>query len=141
MCVFESKTLEMNFRIRIGDIIVIRVGIEKQIGRIQDPNSSPSPFDSRHNIQSIEESFVLVEDPVSIGVLVDRYSVRPLGVVGWREGGFIVDASVVLVFTDDSQPGRIGVLPILDHPHPTSFIKIAKYRLCNDRLRQNLIES
>jgi hypothetical protein len=37
--IFEAEAFEVDFRISIGPEILILIGIEKQIGRVQDPRT------------------------------------------------------------------------------------------------------
>ena len=47
MSVFHAETDEQNFRVAVGYVIAISVGIKKQIGHLQNKHTAVSERDSR----------------------------------------------------------------------------------------------
>ena len=53
--VFQTEASEMHNGIGIGDVVVVRVGIEEEVGRIQHPHASPAPHAGGGNVEAIDE--------------------------------------------------------------------------------------
>ena len=59
-----------------------------------------------------------IDAAVAVGVLEDRDPIGPLGPARWRLGHAVVDRPRVSVDRDPLQPGRVGILQVLDDPEP-----------------------
>ena len=83
--VFQAEPLEMNFGVAVGHVVVVAIGIEEQIGRVEHPDAAPAA--SAATVAMFRPStkrLVPVEDAVAVGVFVDRDLVLAAEVVGRR---------------------------------------------------------
>ena len=140
MRVFETEAFEMHHRISVRHVVVILVGIEQQVRRIQYPDSA-APFHARRrDVQPIDERLVLVEHAVAIGVFVDGDLVTSLHATRRRFGNLVIDRAPEVVAAHGRQAGRRRVLQILHDPHPAAFIEVQEDRLAHDRLGEHLLD-
>ena len=140
MRVLQPEALQMDFRIAIGNVVVIAVGIKQEIRRIQHPHAVPRDGERRDDIETVEKCRVLVVAAVAVGVFVDRDSIEPADPVRRRRGNLVINGPPILVVADHLQSGRIGILKIFDHPHPAALVPIDKQRLSDVRLREDLFD-
>jgi hypothetical protein len=82
-----------------------------------------------------------IKIPVAVGILVDGYPIFPskgrVGSVGRRRRiGWVVNVSKDLVVRDHPQSCWPRVLPVLNHPHATSFVKVDVQRISYIRLTE-----
>ena len=98
--VFETEAGEMHFGIAVGDVIVVPVRIKEQVRRVHHPDAAATAANRRADIQAFEKSFVLVENAVAVGVLVDRDLVRANEMMRrWRRH-LVVDGAPEIVATE-----------------------------------------
>ena len=50
MGVFDAETRKAHLGITVGDVIVVGIRIEKQVGRVEDPNASTTVFQGRGDV-------------------------------------------------------------------------------------------
>ncbi len=106
--VFQAEAREMHLGIAVGHVVVVLVGIEQQVRRIEHPHTAAAARDGGDDVQPVEKRLVIVEDAVAVGVFVDRDLVVAALVVGWREGNLVVRCAPIVVAADNLQPGGRG---------------------------------
>ena len=127
----------MNHRRTIGHVVVILVGVEEKVRRIQHPQTSPAFHASRRDVQPIDERLVLVEDTVAIRVLVNGDLIKATRAARRRLGNLVIHRAPPLVLADDVQSGGRRILKILHHPHPPALIEVEEHRLTDDGFRED----
>ena len=138
--VLETESFEQNDRVRVGDVVVVLVGIEQQVGRVEHEDATASAGEGTGDVQPVDKRLVLVQYAVAVGVLVDRDLVSSADPVGGRQRHLVVDGPQVLVAADHLQPGGIGVLRVVEDPQPASFVPVDEQRLTDQGLGQHLLE-
>ncbi len=138
--VFEAETLEVDLGVAVGHVVVVAIGIEQQVGRVEHPDAASAARDRGDDVQAIQERLVPVEDAVAVGVFVNRDLVFAAKVVGRRRRNLVVDGAPDTVVADHFQSGGEGILEVLNDPEPASFVEGDRDGLANDRLGQNQIE-
>ena len=124
MGVFQTESLQMNFRVSVRNVVPIAVGVKEQIGWVQYPHTAASRQGRRNDVQTGHEIFQFVKGAISVRVLEDRDSVGSLHMVGrgWRRKVIVLDPPV-LVMVDDLQSLRKGILQILYDPDAAALVK------------------
>ena len=140
MRVFQAETLEVNLGVAIGHVIVVAVGIEQEVRRVKHPDAAPAARDRGDDVQTIQENLVVVEDAIAVRVFVNRDLVFTAKVVRRRGRNLIVDSAPDSVVTDHFQAGGEGILEVLNHPEPASFIEGDRDGLAHDGLGEDQIE-
>ena len=137
--IFQAEPLEMNFGVGIGHVVVIAIRVKEQIRRVEHPDAAPAASQRGDNVQAVEKRLVPVEDAVAVGVFVNRDLVLAAKVVGRRGRNLVVDGAPHTIVADHLQPGRIGILQVLNHPEPAALVERDRDGLPHDRLGQNQI--
>ena len=129
--VFEAEPLEMHGRVAIGTIVVIAVGIEQQVRRLQHPQPVAIKGEGRTEAQPFDKDAMLVVATIAIGVFMNRDAIEPGKMPGGWGGNAVVNRAEKLVPRDHLQPGGIGVLNELADPEPTAGVPLDAERLPN----------
>ena len=122
--VLQSKAGEMHRGVAIGNVVAILVRIKKQVRRHQHPCSTTTGDYAARHVQAVEESLVLGENAIAVGVLVDSNLVLATKMVGRGRRHLIKYCTQVLVVLQNLDTCWKGILQILSHPHSPAFIKI-----------------
>ena len=126
MRVFQTKARQPHFRIAVRHVVVVGIRIEKEVGRIQDPDSAASAFHRRGDVEAVDEGFVTIVSSVAIGVLVNGDPISAFEMVRRRGRHPVIHRAPDAVAADHFQSRRPGILPILHHPQASAFIEIEK---------------
>ena len=137
VCVFHAEASQQDLGRPVRMIVAVAIGVEQKIGRLRHEHAAISQRHPRRQIEVRQEIFHEVGATVAIGVLVDRDPVFAFGAAGRRFGELIVFRAKVLVDRRGLEPDRVGILPILEHPHTTPVVKTDRERLSDLRLRGN----
>ena len=129
MRVLQPEPFEADLGVAVGHVVVVPVGVEQQVGRVQDPDAAPAPGAGGGDVQAVEEGLVPVERAVAVGVLVDRDPVQPPDVVRRRRRDLVVDDPPDAVAAEHLQAGRLGILAVLDDPEPPPLVEVEEDRL------------
>ena len=130
----------MDLRVAIGHVVVIAIGIKEKIGRIEHPHAAAAARQCGDDVQPIQKRFVPIEDTVAVDVFVNRDLVFAAKMPWRRKRHLVVDGAPDTVVADHLQSGREGILEVLNHPKPASFVEGDRDGLANDRLGENQIE-
>ena len=101
MRVLDAETGQSHFRVRIGNVVAIGIGIEQQVGRIAHPDPAVTDGHRGGNVEPGDDILVGVENAVAIRVFKDRDFIRALGSVRRSLGDFIKLSPQVIVVFDD----------------------------------------
>ena len=134
MRVLHAEAGEQHFRIAIGKVVAIFIGVEKQVGRLRDEDAAVAERHPGGEIQSRDEIFKPVHRPVAISVLADRDPVRALRPARRRPGHAVVFRAEVLIHAHGLETGGIGILQILHDPEAAAFIETHRDGLADVRL-------
>ena len=104
--VFQPEALEVDLGVAVGHVVVVAVGIEEQIGRVEHPDAPAPARDRGGDVQAVDKGLVPVEDAVAVGVFMDRDLVLAAEVVGRGRGDLVVDGAPDAVVADHLEPGR-----------------------------------
>src|SRR5688500_5956924 len=66
--VFDTETFKMNDGISIRNVVMVFVGIEQKVGRIEYPQPIAIEFDRCRQTQSFDERLMLIKSAIAIGV-------------------------------------------------------------------------
>ena len=132
--VLQSEAREMHLGITVGDVVVVFVGIKKQVGRVEDPRAAVAGQHARREVKAGEKRFVVREGSVAIFVLQDRDHIGTAHAARrwrWHAVKFRAD---VLIVACDGEAGRKRILEILHDPHPPTRVELEVDRLTDERL-------
>ena len=139
--ILDAEALQMDDRIAVGAIVPVGVGIEEEVGRLEDPQAPGIESEARDEAQAIDENTMFFGDPVAVDVLVKRNPVETAVVVGRGGRHLVVDASQEGVAADHRQPRRLRVLDELGHPDPTAGIPLHREGLTDRRFGEDQIDA
>ena len=71
MGVFDAKSLEQNLGFSIRLVVVVLVRVIEQIGRLENIDPFGTEFETRREVELIEECRVLIVIPVTIGIFMN----------------------------------------------------------------------
>ena len=129
MRVFQSETTEHHLRIAVGDVVVIRVGMEKQIRRVHHPDAARALDRRRRDVQSVEHGLVLVERSAARRILEHHDFVRALRALRRRLRHLVELRAQVLVVAHDLQRRGKLILEVLHYPQVPARIPAHVKRL------------
>ncbi len=139
--VLQPEPFEVNLGIAVGHVVVVLVGIEQQVGRVEDPDA-PAPraqavamFRPSTNVVCLSS---MPSPSVSSWIVIRS---RPADVVRRRLGDLIVDNPPDAVAAEHLQAGRLGILAILDDPHPAALVEVEEHGLRDLGLRQHQLDA
>ena len=139
--ILDAEALQMDDRIAVGLIVPVGVGIEKEVGGLEHPQTGGVEREARDEAQAIDENTVFFHDPVAVDVLVKRNPVETAVMVWGRGRHLVVDAPQKGVAADHRQPRRLRVLDELGHPDPATGIPFHRQRLPDGRLGEDQIDT
>ncbi len=116
--VFHAKAREQHFGIAVGHVVAIAIGVEQQIGHLQHEHAAVAKRQSAGQVQTGDEILRPIRPAVAVGVFQDRDAVGALRPARRRLGHAIVGGARVAIDLRPFQPGRIGILQILNDPQP-----------------------
>ncbi len=114
----------MDDGVTVGNVVVIFVGIEEEIGRVHDPYAVFSGEGAGGDVQAVEEDCGFIEGAVAGGVLVNCDSVCAFVAMGRGERSFVELGSDVAVVFDNFQALGEGVLDVLGDPHSALRVEV-----------------
>ena len=132
--VFHAEAGEKDLGIAIGPIVAVAVGVEEQVRRLEDEDTAVAEGQPAREIQAGHEIMSAIDAAVSVDVFEDRDAIRPFGPARRRLGHAIVGRPRVSIDRDPLQPGRVGILQVLDDPEPAPVVKLDGHRLSDQRL-------
>ena len=141
MGILDAEALEMDDRIAVGAIVPVGIGIEEEVGRLEDPQAPGIESEARDEAQAIDENPMFFGDPVAVGILVEGDLVETAVVVGRGGRHLVVDAPQEGIAADHRQPRRLGVLDELGHPDPAPGIPLHREGLTDRRLGKDQIDA
>ena len=121
--IFHAKTGEQNFRVPIRLIVPVLIRVEKQIGGLQNKNTSAANGEAGCQVKAIDKGFCLPVSAFFIGRGENCDLVRALGPVGWRGRDTVPFGSKKLILGYGLQANRVGVLKIFKNPQAAFFIE------------------
>ena len=133
--VLDAKAAQADLGIAIGDVIVIRIGIEEKIRRIHDPDAARALEGGGGDVQTGDDVLVGFVNTIAVLVFEDRDLVRALHAARGRLRHLVIHRAQMLVIAHDLEPGRELILDVLCNPEPTTRVKGHVQRLRNLRLR------
>jgi len=134
VCVFHAKPGEKDFRVSIRVIVMVAVRIKEQVWRLKHKDATAPKGHSACEVQSSYEITSTIDPAVSIDVLEYREAIRTLGPARWWLWHAIIDRPRVSIDRDPFQPGRVGVLQVLNDPQPPPIVEVNGHRLSDQRL-------
>ena len=129
--VLKAEAGEMHDGIAVGDVVVVRFGVEQEVGRVQHPHAAAAALDRGGDVQAVHKGGLPVEHTIVAGALVDGDFVPPPDMMGRWQRYLVVDGAPIIVVADDLESGGFGVLEVLHDPHAAAFVEIKKQRLCH----------
>ncbi len=99
------------------------IGIEKQIGRLHDEHAAVADGQPRRQVQAVDEILGLIGVAVAVGVFQDRDAIGAARPARRRVGHAVVFRAQVLIDFDRRQARGIGILKILNDPHPPAPVE------------------
>jgi hypothetical protein len=69
--VFHPEAFEEDFGVVIRDVVAVAIGIEEEIGDLQDEQAAVAEFEASAEIQTGNDVFLAIHVAVAIGVLKD----------------------------------------------------------------------
>ena len=138
--VFQAEPLKVDLRVAVGHVVVVPVGIEEQVRRVEHPDASAAAQRRRGDVQPVHERLVPVEDAVAVGVFVNRDLVSAANMMRRRRRHLVIDGAPDAVVAEHLEPGRERVLQILHDPEPAALVEAQAHRLADDRLGQDQID-
>ena len=134
MRVLEPEPREQDLGVAVGPIVVVAIGVEQQVGRLADEHAPMPDGQRRGQVQALGEDLDRIGAAVAIGVLQDLDPVRAPHSPRRRLGHLVVLGPEILVNRHRLEPGRVGVLQILDDPEPPPLVEAGRHRLTHHRL-------
>ena len=131
--IFHSKTRQQHFRVRVGPVVLVTVGIEEQVGSLQDKNSTMADSETCGQIEALAKIFGGPIAACGIWIIKDCDLVGTPWALGRREGDLVPARAKVLVLGDRFKARRIRILQILQDPHASAGIKGDTQWLLNQR--------
>jgi hypothetical protein len=128
------KPGEQHFGVAVGNVVFVLVRVEEQVRRLGDVHAAVAEAEAAGDVQSADEVLALAVDAVLVRVVADGESIRALGSVRRGLGNLVPDGPEVLVLLEGLEPGVVGVLEILQHPHPPPVVEADAHRLADHRL-------
>ncbi len=68
MGVFQAEAAEVDRGVGVGDVVAVGVGIEEEIGWVEDPDPSPPNQDRRDDIQACDDILCFVIGSIAVGI-------------------------------------------------------------------------
>ena len=127
--ILHAKPLEQHSGWTVGNIVPVAVGIEEQIGNLQDKNTAISEGQPGGQVQPVNEIPGPIGPAIAVGVLENRDPVGSTGPPRWRLGNTVVDSPRPAIDFHPLQPGRVGILQVLDRPQPATIVALDQDRL------------
>src|SRR5262245_11473561 len=124
MRVLHAETGEANFRITIGNVVAIAVGIEKQIWRLKHEHAAVAESESAGEIQTGDEIVCAVGAAIAIGVLKDGDAVGAFRTARWRFRNAVVDGARPAIHLGALETRGIGILKVLNDPQPPAVVEL-----------------
>jgi hypothetical protein len=131
--IFHAETGQEDLGVAIRDVVMVAVGIKKQIRRLRHEHAPVPNGQSSCQIQIANEVDKFVGPAVAIGVLANGNFVGAFGTTRRRFRNAVVLGSQILIDLDRLQTSRCWILKILDDPHPATLIEIHRHRLADLR--------
>ena len=138
--VLHAESFEMHDRIAVRHVVVVFVGIKKQVRRLQDPQSIFVESKRRRQAQAFDKRAVLIVFPVAVGVFVKRNAIEPLEMIRRRRRNLVVYRSQKFIAADHFQACRIGILDELVDPQPAARVPLDTEGLSHCRLAQSQLD-
>ena len=132
--VFHAEARQEHLGIAVGPIVAVAVGIEEQVGDLDDEHAAIAECQAAGQIEPGHEIVGAVGPAVAVGVLQDRDAIRPLRPARRRIGNAVVDRPRVAIDGDPLQLGGVGILHVLNDPEPAPVVKLDGHRLADQRL-------
>ena len=134
MRVFKAEARQMYLGIAVRNVIIVFVGIKKQVGRIEDPRAAVAGQHARREVKAGEKRLVRLEGSVAIFVLQNSDHIGTAHTARrWRWYAVKFRADVLIVARDGEAGGK-RILEILHDPHPPTRVELKVDRLTNERL-------
>lgn len=127
--VFHAEPAKQNFRIAVGQVVLVLVGIEEQVRRLHDEHAPVPQGQAGRQVQTGNEILALVGVTVAVNVFQNRNPVDSLRTTRGRLGHAVVNRTQIVIDLHHLEPGRIGILQILNDPHPPAAIELHRDRL------------
>jgi hypothetical protein len=121
--VFQAEAFEENFRIAVGPVVSIAIGIIEQVRRLADEHAIISDCDCGSEVETFDEGGDLIGAAVVIGIFEDFDAIRATGSLRRGLGHAVVLGAEVLVDRDWLESGGIRVLEVLDDPEAAPGIE------------------
>ena len=130
----RPKPGEQDLGVAVGPVVAVPVGIEEQVRGLADEDAAVADRQRRGQVQPVDEDRRLVGPAVAVGVLEDLDPVGPARPARRRLGDAVVLGPEVLVDRHRLEPGRVGILQVLEDPEPPALVEAGRDRLADHRL-------
>ena len=137
--VFQAEAREVHNRIGIRHSIAVGICVAEQIGRVHHPDAALAHGNARGDVEAVNRHLVRIEAAIAVGVGEHTHSVTARHMVGRRSRHPVKHRAQVLVVPHHLEPGRKGILPVFDHPHPALLVETDLQRLRNQGLAGNQV--
>ena len=127
--VFHAEAGEQHFRIGVGHVVAVRVGIEQQVRHVEHEHAAVAELDAGGQVQAVDEILGAVGAAVAVGVFKDRDPVRAARAARRRLGHAVVDGPRPAIDFHPLEAGRVRVLQVLDRPQPAAVVALHEDRL------------
>ena len=122
--VLHAEATEQDFGVAIRHVVAVSIRIEEQVRCLEDVNSALAEFDPGTEIQPLHEVLERIGLAVAVRVFADGNAVRAPGTLRRWFGHPIVNRARPPIDLHALQPGRVGVLQVLNRPDPTAIIAL-----------------
>ena len=132
--VLHAEAGEQHLGVAVGHVVAVAVGVEEQVRGLEDEHAAVAERQPAGQVQPGDEVLGRVGPAVAVGVFEDRDPVGALRPARRRLGDAVVDGPRVAIDLDPLQPGRVGILQVLDDPEPAAVVEFDGDRLADHRL-------
>ena len=134
MRVLEPEPGEQDLGVAVGPVVVVAIGVEEQVRRLADEDAPMADGQRRGQVQALGEDLDRIGAAVAVGILQDLDPVGAPGPARRRLGHLVVLGPEILVDRHRLEPGRVGILQVLDDPEPPPLVEAGRHRLPHHRL-------
>ena len=135
--ILDAEPLEQDLRIAVGHVVPVTIGIEEEVGRVEDEHAATSAGERRRDRQAVDERAVTVVHAVTVGVLVERDAIPARHVPRRRLRRAVVHGPQKRIPTHGGETGGVRILAVVHHPEPAPLVEVEEEGLADLRLGEH----